>query len=182
MCPTTVTELFTTELKHIYYAEQQLVPTLADLENQSATEAIRTVFSDHRSETQGHVDRLEEVFDRLSESDDSGLVEQIEEFVDPSGNAADVETDHMIDGLLTDHEAFVSANPEPQVLDRYTLIVGQKAQHYEIATYGNLIPLAAQLGVDEVATTLEAILREEQAALDELSTLSEDFDDDQLSA
>lgn len=46
----------------------------------------------------------------------------------------------------------------------------------------NLIPLADQLGMDEVADTLEANLREEQAALDELSTLGEDFDYGQLSA
>jgi len=50
------------------------------------------------------------------------------------------------------------------------------SEHYEIASYGNLIPLAQQLGYDDVADTLEQSLREEQDALDELSELGQGFD------
>ena len=55
-------------------------------------------------------------------------------------------------------------------------------EHYEIAMYGNLIPLADQLGMDEVADTLEQNLREEQDVLDKLSEIGEQFDYDQISS
>ena len=54
------------------------------------------------------------------------------------------------------------------------------SEHYEITMYDNLIPLADQLGHDEVADTLEQNLREEQDALDELSELGQEFDYGQI--
>ena len=61
-------------------------------------------------------------------------------------------------------------------------MTGQKSEHYEIAAYGNLIPLADQLGYDDLADQLERTLREEQEALDELAEIGEEFDYGQLSS
>ena len=49
------------------------------------------------------------------------------------------------------------------------IFAGQKAEHYEIATYGGLITLAKVLGYNDVASTLHQTLEEEKAA-DELLT------------
>lgn len=161
MCANNLNELFEDGLKHVYYTEQQLVDALEELESQSSQEEIQSAFSEHRSETKEHVGRLEEIFGEI-------------------GEQPETKTDSAVDGLIEDHEEFVNQDPDQRVLDRYNIAAGQKSEHYEIAAYGNLIPIADQLGMDEIADTLERNLREEQDALDELSGIGERFDYDQL--
>ncbi len=153
----TLNELFLDGLQHMYYTEQQLVDAVDDLESHSSDESIEQAFSEHLSETQNHVDRLEEVFDDIGESPEAA-------------------EDPAVDGMIEAYEEFVNQGPEDHVLDRFNLTAGQKSEHYEIAAYGNLIPLAQQLGLDDAADTLEQNMREEQDALDELSALGEEFD------
>jgi ferritin-like metal-binding protein YciE len=161
MCANNLTELFTDGLQHAYYAEQQLVDATEELANSTSESEIEEAFSEHNTETQTHVDRIEEVFDVIGESPET-------------------ETDNAVDGLIKNHEEFVSQDPDQHVLDRYNLTAGQMSEHYEIAMYGNLIPLADQLGHDEVADLLEQNLREEQDARDELSELGQEFDYGQI--
>lgn len=163
MCANSLNDLFEDGLKHAYYAEQQLVDATEELANGTAADEIASAFADHHDETQDHVTRLEEVFDAIDESPET-------------------KTDSAVDGLVENHEEFVSQDPDQHVLDRFNLTAGQMSEHYEIAMYGNLIPLADQLGMDEVADTLEQNLREEQDALDELSALGEKFDYGQIPA
>lgn len=161
MCANNLNELFEDGLKHVYYTEQQLLDALEELESQSSREEIQSAFSEHRSETQGHVGRLEEIFGEL-------------------GEQPETKTDSAVDGLIEDHEEFVNQDPDQDVLDRYNIAAGQKSEHYEIAAYGNLIPIADELGMDEIADTLERNLREEEDALDKLSGIGEEFDYGQL--
>ena len=49
------------------------------------------------------------------------------------------------------------------------IIAAQKAEHYEIATYGSLVQLAKVMGRDDIADLLEQTLNEEKEA-DELLT------------
>ena len=161
MCANTLDELFEDGLKHAYYAEQQLVDATEELANGTSEDEIASAFAEHHEETQTHVDRIEEVFDVIGESPEA-------------------ETDNAVDGLIENHEEFVSQDPDQQVLDRFNITAGQMSEHYEIAMYGNLIPLADQLGLDDVADTLEQSLREEQDALDELSEIGEQFDYGQI--
>jgi ferritin-like metal-binding protein YciE len=162
MCANTLDELFEDGLKHAYYAEQQLVDTTEELANSISEDEIASAFVEHHEKTQTHVDRIEEVFDAMGESPEA-------------------ETDNTVDGLIENHEEFVSQDPDQHVLDRFNLTAGQMSEHYEIAMYGNLIPLADQLGMDEAADHLEQNLREEQDALDELSEFGEEFDYGQIS-
>lgn len=161
MCANTLDDLFKEGLKHMYYTEQQLVDALDELESQSSEEEIMDAFSEHRSETQEHVGRLEEVFGAIDETPET-------------------KPDNVVEGLIEDHEAFVEQDPDQNVLNRYNIAAGQKSEHYEIAAYGNLIPIADQLGMDDIADTLEQNLREEQDALDKLATIGEEFDYGQI--
>ena len=161
MCANNLNELFVGGLKHAYYAEQQLVDATEELANGTSEDEIASAFAEHHEETQNHVDRIEEVFDAVDESPET-------------------ETDNAVDGLIENHEEFVSQDPDQHVLDRFNITAGQMSEHYEIAMYGNLIPLADQLGLDDAADTLEQNLREEQDALDELSEIGEEFDYGQI--
>jgi ferritin-like metal-binding protein YciE len=156
-------DLFVAGLKHAYYTEQRLVDALEELEETSSNEELKDGFAEHREETQTHVDRIEQVFDQLD-------VE------------AEAEEDPVVEGMIEAHEEFMSKEPSDEAIDRFNIAAGQKSEHYEIATYGNLVPMADQLGMDDAADTLEETLREEQDELDTLSEYGEQFDYDELEA
>jgi ferritin-like metal-binding protein YciE len=49
-------------LKDIYFAEKTILKTLPKLAKAAHSSALKAAFKKHHSETQGHVDRLEQVF------------------------------------------------------------------------------------------------------------------------
>ncbi|QCS41053.1 ferritin-like domain-containing protein [Natrinema versiforme] len=159
----TIQDLFEHGLEDIYHAEHQLLDALEELESNTEREEIVQAFSEHREETEGQIDRLEEVFDMFGEPPEKEECEGIE-------------------GLLEEYEEFVSMDPDQDVMDYHNMAAAEKTEHYEIAAYGNLIPLADQLGMDDAADLLEENLREEQAALEELTELTEEFEMDAIPA
>jgi ferritin-like metal-binding protein YciE len=53
------------------------------------------------------------------------------------------------------------------------ILAGQKAEHYEIATYGGLITLAKTLGLTQAAKVMAQTLAEEKAADEKLTDIAE---------
>lgn len=159
----TIHDLFEHGLEDIYHAEHQLLDALDELEQNTERDEISIAFAEHREETQGHIDRLEEVFELFGEPPEKEECEGIE-------------------GLIEEYEEFTSEDPSPDILDYHNMAAAEKTEHYEIAAYGNLIPIADQLGMDEAADLLEENLREEQDALDELKELTEEFEIDAIPA
>ncbi|ELZ33463.1 hypothetical protein C474_05265 [Halogeometricum pallidum JCM 14848] len=157
MSANSLEDLFVDGLQKIYYTEQQLEDALEELESGAEDEEIQSAFSEHREETRTHIERLEEVFEAI-------------------GQDAEGKQDRVVDAMIEEHEEFTEKDPDDKVLERYNIAAGQKSEHYEIAAYGNLIPLADQLGMDDAADTLEETLREEQDALEKLSKLGEGYD------
>ena len=160
MATDSMEKLLVEGLQEMYYTEQQLVDALETLSQQTSNDAASQAFSDHREETQGHVDRLEQVFEAM-------------------GEEPQTREERVVDALIQEHEEFASEN-DGDILDRYNAAVGQKTEHYEIAAYGNLTSLAGKLGYDEAADLLEEILREEENALEEVTRISEQFDEQQV--
>ncbi|WP_049804856.1 DUF892 family protein [Natrinema pellirubrum] len=153
----TIHDLFEHGLEDIYHAEHQLLDALEELESNTDRDEIAQAFADHREETRGQIDRLEEVFDSFGEPPEKEECEGVE-------------------GLLEEYEEFTAMEPDQEVMDYHNMAAAEKTEHYEIAAYGNLIPLADQLGMDEAADLLEQNLREEQEALEELKELTEEFE------
>jgi ferritin-like metal-binding protein YciE len=156
-------DLFVSGLKHAYYTEQRLVDVLKELEETSSNEELKSGFAKHREETQTQIDRIEDVFDQLDAE-------------------AEVEEDPIVEGMIEAHEEFMSKEPSDEAVDRFNIAAGQKSEHYEIAVYGNLVPMADQLGMDDAADQLEESLREEQDELETLSEYGEQFDYGDLEA
>jgi ferritin-like metal-binding protein YciE len=150
-------DLFVDGLKHAYYTEQRLVDALEELERTASNEELVSGFAEHREETETHIDRLEEVFEEVDAD-------------------AEGEEDPVVEGMIQAHEEFMDKDPSDAAIDRFNIAAGQKAEHYEIATYGNLIPMADRIGLDDTADTLEQTLREEQDELDSLSEMGGEFD------
>lgn len=162
MTASNLRELFVHDLEDIYFVENELLDALDDLAEQTENEQIADAFREHREETQGHIDRVEQVFEMLDREPEREECEGIE-------------------GLITEHEDFVEGDPDQRVLDLHNVVAGQKTEHYEIAAYGNLALIADRLGMDEAGDLLHENLEEEEEALDKLSSLTEDFDYEQFS-
>ena len=156
-------KLFEHELEDIYFAEHELLDALEELANQVEHDDIKQALQEHREETQGHIDRLEEVFEMIGEPPEQEECEGIK-------------------GLIKEHDEFVEQDPDQQVLDVFNLTAAQKTEHYEIAAYGNLALLADRLGMDEAGDILHQNLEEEEAALEKLSKLTEEYDYGQIAA
>lgn len=156
-------DLLVEGLQHVYYTEQRLLDALEELESTSSQEELQQGFSEHREETQEQIERLEQAFEAL-------------------GQEPEAAEDPVIEGMIEAHEEFVDKDPSDAALNRFNIAAGQKSEHYEIACYGNLTPLADQAGYDDVADLLEQNMREEQETLDELSQLGESFDYGELEA
>jgi ferritin-like metal-binding protein YciE len=137
-------EFFISQLQDIYWAEKKLVKTLPKLEEAANAEKLKEAFRNHLYQTEDHVTRLEQVFSSIGEEAKAqkcpamaGIVDEGEEIID------DTE-----EGTATRDAALIFA--------------GQKAEHYEIASYGGLAQLARILGYGEAVQLLEATLQEEK--------------------
>jgi ferritin-like metal-binding protein YciE len=150
-------DLFETGLKEMYYTEKQLLDALDDLASEVDDDDAESAFREHRQETEGHVERLEEVFDAVGVSPEEKQL-------------------NAVDGLVEDHDEFVQNDPEQDALEAFDLAAAQKSEHLEIAAYGNLAHLADQLGYDDAGDLLHENLEEEEDALDELVEATEQMD------
>ena len=147
-------EFFLDQLRDIYWAEKKLVKTLPKLSEAAHSADLAAAFDSHLTETEGHVTRLEQVFSLLGEEAKAvecpalkGIAEEGEEIIDET----DDNTAQRDVGLI---------------------FAGQKAEHYEIATYGSLLQLAKDMGQSEIADLLGQTLAEEKAANDKLTELA----------
>src|ERR1700744_6619220 len=147
-------EFFLDQLRVIYWAEKKLVKTLPKLSEAAHSGELRAAFDSHLTETENHVTRLEQVFDMLGEEAKAvecpalkGIAEEGEEIIDETeDNTAQRDV-----GLI---------------------FAGQKAEHYEIATYGSLVQLAKDMGQEQIAGLLSQTLSEEKNADEKLTDLA----------
>ena len=148
-------EFFVEQLKDIYWAEQKLVKTLPKLEDAATTPQLKEAFVNHLHQTEEHVSRLEQIFGMVNEEAEAKKCRAMSGIVD--------EGEHIID----ETEEGTSQR------DVGLIFAGQKAEHYEIATYGGLISLAKNLGLDGAVNMLHLTLAEEKAADQLLTQIAE---------
>ncbi|WP_112437013.1 ferritin-like domain-containing protein [Rhizobium sp. AN80A] len=150
----TLDDLFLDTLKDIYFAEKQILKALPKMARAAQSEEGKTGFLQHRDETQGQIDRLEQIFDLL-------------------GKSARGKTCEAIQGILAEGEEIIEEFKGSPALDAGLISSAQAVEHYEIARYGTLIAWAKQLGLKEAVPLLEATLAEEEATDRKLTQLAE---------
>jgi len=57
--------LFLDTLKDIYYAEKQIYKSLPKMAKAASSDQLRNAFEKHHDETEGHIERLEKIFNLL---------------------------------------------------------------------------------------------------------------------
>jgi ferritin-like metal-binding protein YciE len=137
-------EFFSEELQDIYWAEKHLLKTLPKMQQAATSDELKQAFENHLSQTQEQVARLEQVFALI------GKKAQAKKCAAMAGITEEG------DSIIEDTEAGTATR------DVGLVMAAQKAEHYEIATYGGLAQLARTLGKDEVAELLETTLQEEK--------------------
>ncbi|HTI93516.1 MAG TPA: ferritin-like domain-containing protein [Puia sp.] len=148
-------KFFHDEIKDIYWAEKKLVQTLPKMAKAATSEDLKNAFTQHLEQTKEHVTRLEEVFELLGYKPQAKKCDAMEGITEEGASVIE-DTE---DGTSTRDVALIMA--------------GQKAEHYEIATYGALAQIAKTLGHNDVASILTTTLEEEKKTDQTLTRLSE---------
>jgi ferritin-like metal-binding protein YciE len=151
----TLEDLFLDSLADMYYAEHQLIKALPKMAKAATHENLRAAFEAHLTETEGHVQKLEQVFEIFGKPPKSKKCPAIL-------------------GIIDEAENMASENKKSPTINAALIFAGQKAEHYEIASYGGLRDWAKLLGQEEAADVLDEILDEEKAADAKLSELAEE--------
>ena len=139
-------ELFLTQLKDIYYAERQVLKELPKMAKAAESPALKEAFLKHREETQGQIERLQQVFELL-------------------GKRPQTVTCEAMNGLVEEtHELLEEAKEPSAVRDAGLIACGQAVEHYEMARYGTLVAWATAAGKTDIVALLKATLEEEKAA------------------
>jgi ferritin-like metal-binding protein YciE len=152
--PKTLDELFHDTLKDIYYAEKKILTALPKMARAAQSEDLTAAFEKHLQETEGQVERLEEVFDLIEKK--------------PQGKTCEA-----INGLLDEGKEIMSEYKGSPALDAGLLAAAQAVEHYEISRYGTLKAWAEELGMSEAAKLLDATLNEEKKTDAALSKIAE---------
>jgi ferritin-like metal-binding protein YciE len=152
--PKTLDDLFHDTLKDIYFAEKKILATLPKMAKAAQNEELSAAFEKHRAETEGHVERLEEVFAMIEKK--------------PQGKTCDA-----IVGITDEGAEIMKQYKGTPALDAGLLAAAQAVEHYEISRYGTLRTWAEELGRREAASLLQETLNEEKATDEALTRIAE---------
>jgi ferritin-like metal-binding protein YciE len=143
-------DLFLHQLQDTYMAEKKILQALPTMAKSVETQELRHALEKHHKETQGHVKRLEKVFQ---------LIGQKPKGVECKG----------IDGIIGEAEEQIGEIKDKAVCEAAIVASAQALEHYEITRYGTLASWAKELGHEDAAKLLHETLVEEKKS-DELLT------------
>jgi ferritin-like metal-binding protein YciE len=146
--------LFIEELRDIYNGEKQILRALPKMAKAAESSQLQQAFTKHLKETEGHVQRLERIFQDL-------------------GQAVRGKQCKGMEGIIEEGKEILDKESDESVLDAALIASAQKVEHYEIAVYGTLRTYAELLGHSAAARLLEQTLTEEEATDQKLTQLGE---------
>ncbi len=141
------------ELKDLYHAEKQLVKALPKVARKASSPELRQAIEAHLDETEGQVERLEQIFELLEEKPKAVRCKGME-------------------GILKEGEEIMKLKGEPETLDAGIIMAAQKVEHYEIAGYGSAATWAEMMGRPDIKKLLGQTLEEEEQTDKKLTKLA----------
>ena len=145
-------DLFLEALADAYYCEQQLEKALPKMAKSATHENLKAAFQSHLVETEGHVQKCEQIFEMF-------------------GKKAKAKRCPAILGIIDEAEDLIAENKKSPTINAALVLGAQKAEHYEIATWGTLREWAKSLQREDVAKVIDSILAEEKSADTKLTKL-----------
>ena len=150
----TLNDLFLHTLKDLYHAEKQIFRSLPKMAKAAESEELKAALEMHREETQGQIERLEQVFQSL-------------------GKKATGVPCEAIQGIIEEGKEIMEDFADSEALDAGIIAAGQAVEHYEITRYGSLKAWAQELGMNDAVRLLDQNLAEEKKTDQLLSRLAE---------
>jgi ferritin-like metal-binding protein YciE len=150
----TLKDAFVEELKDVLSAEEQLIQALPELAKAASDDSLKAVIESQLDESKRQVKRIEQVFEKLA--------------VPPRARKCE-----GIEGILEGGMKHLGNGSDPEVMDAMLIASSQKAEHYQIASYGSLCAWAEELGLREAAALLRESLDEEKNADRTLTAVAE---------
>jgi ferritin-like metal-binding protein YciE len=149
----TLDALFLNELQDIYNAENQVLKALPKMIKAAKNPQLKTSFEMHLKDTEGQVQRLEQVFEELGQS--------------PKGK-----TCKGMEGVIAEGEELIHERADDSVRDAGLIVAAQKVEHYEIAAYGSVCTFADLLKKSRIKQLLKENLAQEEATDQKLTQLA----------
>ena len=138
-------DLFHDTLKDIYFAEKQILKALPKMAKAAKAPELKEAFETHRQETEGQIERLEQVFELIEKK--------------PQGKTCEA-----IKGILEEGTGIMEEFKGTEALDAGLVSAAQAVEHYEMARYGTLRTWASQLGLKQAVSLLDETLAQEKNA------------------
>jgi ferritin-like metal-binding protein YciE len=139
----TLNDLFIEVLKDTYSAEKQVLRALGKMSKAADSERLAIALDAHRTETEGQIERLQQVFELL-------------------GQPARAKPCEAINGILEEANEIAQEFKGSEVLDAGLIAAQQAVEHYEITRYGTLMSWAEELGLEQAVPLLAQTLEEEK--------------------
>ena len=146
-------DLFLDTLKDIYFAEKKILSTLPKMAKAAQSPKLKAAFEKHLAETDGQVERLDQVFASIDET--------------PKGKTCDA-----IMGIIEEGKEIMDEYKGTPALDAGLLAAAQAVEHYEISRYGTLKTWADKLGLQQAVRLLDQTLTEEKSTDEALTELA----------
>jgi ferritin-like metal-binding protein YciE len=157
---TTMDDLLLDQLRDLYDAEKQLTKALSKMAKAATSEELKAAFEEHQQQTEGHVERLEQIFEQLGEKS--------------TGKKC-----AAMNGLIKEGEEMASDIEDDSVRDAGLIAAAQKVEHYEISGYGSVRTHAQMLGHGKAVRLLQQTLDEEKETDQKLNDLAESMINEQ---
>jgi ferritin-like metal-binding protein YciE len=147
-------DLFLDTLKDIYYAERQILKALPKMAKAVHSDKLRAAFEKHHDETEGQIDRIEQIF---------GMIDK-----PVRGKKCDA-----IEGILEEGKEIMDEYDGSEALDAGLLAAAQAVEHYEISRYGTLKAWASQLGMKDAVRLIDETLQQEKKTDTALTSIAQ---------
>lgn len=154
MALNSIRDLFITELRDVYDAENRIVTLLPRCVEAASSSDLQEAFEDHLDETREQIRRLDKIFNQLGES--------------PLGEKCDA-----MEGLVRECESMVNEPAESWVRDALMISMSQRIEHYEMAVYGTVCNYAQHMGEQDALDLLQQTLTEEKETDKKLTRIAE---------
>ena len=154
MADKTLDTLFHDTLRDIYYAERKILKSLPKMARAAQAPELKAAFEKHQAETEGQIERLQQVFDIIGKA--------------PRGKVCDA-----IEGILAEGDEIAEEYKGTTALDAGLLAAAQAVEHYEITRYGTLKRWANVLGLKDAVRLLDETLQEESKTDEDLTKIAD---------
>lgn len=147
-------DLFHDTLKDIYYAERKILKALPKMARGAQSADLKAAFEKHKDQTEGHVERLQQVFEMF-------------------GKRAQGKTCPAIDGIIEEGEEILDEFKGTPAGDAGLISAAQAVEHYEMTRYGTLKRWAELLKMPDAAKLLAQTLSEEEMTDKDLTKIAD---------